>query len=156
MNQDTDWKEVGTLVDSLYQSVDRLQAMFAGRKFTLDGHLVGSLGEVIACYMFNLTLNTASTKGHDAIASDGRHVEIKFTQGNSVAIRHEPAHLVVLQRLRGMPLTVVFNGSGEVAWQNAGRLGKNGQRAISISKLKALGAKVPLEVELPVIRQAPI
>ncbi len=156
MNQKVDWKEVGTLIDSLYSSVDRLQAMFAGRKFTLDGHLVGSLGEVIAAYMFDLKLNTASTQGHDAIAHDGRQVEIKFTQGKSVAIRHEPSHLLVLQRLRGKSLTVVFNGSGEVAWQNAGKLGSNGQRRISITKLKALDTNVPPEAKLLVVRPAPI
>jgi hypothetical protein len=156
MNQDIDWKEVGTLVDSLYGSVDRLQSMFAGRKFTLDGHLVGSLGEVIAAYMFDLELNTASMQGHDAIAHDGRQVEIKFTQGKSVAIRHEPAHLLVLQRLRGKSLTVVFNGSGEIAWQNAGKLGSNGQRPISITKLKVLDSKVSPEFKLPIVRPAPI
>ena len=156
MSQGIDWKEVGTLVDSLYGSVDRLQAMFAGRKFTLDGHLVGSLGEVIAAYMFDLELNAASTRGHDAIAHDGRQVEIKFTQGKSVAIRHEPAHLLVLQRLRGKSLTVVFNGSGEIAWQNAGKLGSNGQRPISITKLKALDSKIASEIKLPIVRPTPI
>lgn len=156
MSQEVDWKEVRTLVDSLYSSVDRLQVIFAGRKFTLDGHLIGSLGEVIAAYMFDLKLNTASTQGHDAIAHDGRQVEVKFTQGNSVAIRHEPAHLLVLQRSRGRSLTVVYNGSGEVAWQNAGKLGKNGQRPISITKLKVLDSNVPSEAKLPVVRPAPI
>lgn len=95
---EVDWAEVSTLFDSLYGSAERLEALFPGRKFTLDGHLVGSVGEVIAAYMFDLTLNPASTMAHDALCPAGRRVEIKFTQGRTVAIRHEPDHLLVLQR----------------------------------------------------------
>jgi len=50
--------------------------------------------------MFDLELNPASTQGHDALSRDGRHVEIKLTQGKNVAIRHEPEQLIVLHRPR--------------------------------------------------------
>ena len=97
----TDWRNVGDLIDQLYHATDALEDLFPGRKFTLDGHLVGSVGEVVASYMFDLDLHTASTRGHDAQAKDGRQVEIKLTQGKSVAIRHEPEHLIVLCRAKG-------------------------------------------------------
>ncbi|MDH6247036.1 hypothetical protein M2432_004699 [Mycobacterium sp. OTB74] len=54
--------------------------------------------------MFDLELTPASTAGHNAVAADGRTVEIKATYGNrSVGIRatsdeHAQA-LVVLKRL---------------------------------------------------------
>jgi hypothetical protein len=150
------WSEVGTLIDGLYRSVDRLQAVFPGRKFTLDGHLVGSIGEVLAAYMFDPKLNPASTLGHDAIAKDGRPVEIKLTQTNTVAIRHQPAHLIVLRKRRNHPLSVVFNGSGEIAWQHAGKVASNGQRPISIAKLMKLDAEMPPHARLPLVRPAPI
>lgn len=86
------------LLDTLYGSTARLEALFPGRKFTLDGDLVGSIGEVIAGYMFDLDLDPASTRGHDALCRAGRNVEIKFTQGRTVAIRHEPDDLLVLHR----------------------------------------------------------
>lgn len=40
--------------------------MFPGRKFTLDGLLVGNLVEVLAEYMFDLDLVRGSNTGHDA------------------------------------------------------------------------------------------
>ena len=46
------WTEVGELLASLYRIVERLEVLFPGRKFTPDGHLVGSIGEVIAARMF--------------------------------------------------------------------------------------------------------
>ena len=42
-----DWGEVKSLLDALYSASRRLEALFPGRKFTLDGHLVGSIGDIL-------------------------------------------------------------------------------------------------------------
>ena len=146
------WTRVSKLLEDLYAASEELESLFPGRKFSLDGHLVGSVGEVIAAFMFDLELNPASTQGHDALSKDGRNVEIKLTQGRSVAIRHEPEHLIVLHRPKGGPLTVAFNGNGSVAWNAAGTMKRNGQRAITLSKLAELGG----DCALPQIRPAPV
>jgi len=43
-----DWDKVTRHLDALYDATEVLDALFHGRKFTLDGHLVGSIGEVVA------------------------------------------------------------------------------------------------------------
>ena len=101
MSGSVHWAEVARLLSDLYASSDRLEEIFPGQKFTLDGHLVGSVGEVIAAYMFDLDLTRASSKAHDALTGKGQKVEIKLTQGSSVALRHQPDHLIVLHRPRG-------------------------------------------------------
>ncbi|MCX2522743.1 DUF6998 domain-containing protein [Larsenimonas rhizosphaerae] len=151
-----DWAEVGALLDQLYSAADGLEALFPGRKFTLDGHLVGSVGEVVAAYMFNLTLNPASTLGHDAIAPDGRQVEIKLTQGKTVALRHPPEHLLVLARPRSGAISVIYNGPGQIAWDAAGKRQNNGQRPIGLGKLRALDAGLEEEERLVLVREAPV
>ena len=45
---------VPRLVGRLYETVSELEELFSGRHFTLDGHIVGSLGEVMAQYQYNL------------------------------------------------------------------------------------------------------
>ena len=59
-------KRVPEIVRELYSSVAELEELFPGRKFTLDGHLVGSIGEVIAAHRYGLELlpqnNTATQK----------------------------------------------------------------------------------------------
>ncbi len=87
--------EIPRLVAELYQIVGHLESYFPGRRFTPDGHLVGSLGEVLAAYHYDLELLPASTETHDAVARDGTMVQIKATQGRSVGIRSEPQHLLV-------------------------------------------------------------
>ena len=68
MSEHVDWAQVARYLDDLYSASDGLERMFPGRKFTLDGHLVGSIGEVVAAFIFDLDLNPASTLSHDATA----------------------------------------------------------------------------------------
>ena len=147
------WTEVGELLGSLYRIVDRLEALFPGRKFTPDGHLVGSIGEVVAARMFGLELLPASAPDHDAITGDGRKVQIKFTQGTrSVALRAVPDHLLVLRLARDRSLEVVYNGNGKSPWSQSGKMQKNGQRQISLSQLRDINRAVPEHDRLPPCR----
>jgi hypothetical protein len=155
MSAPIDWEQVTRYINDLYTVTDNLERMFPGRKFTLDGHLIGSLGEVIAAYIFDLNLHPASTLGHDAKCPKGRNVEIKLTQGSTVAIRYEPEHLIVLHRPKGGPIRVVFNGPGGIAWGAAGPAQRNGQRSISLSRLSKLAACVPFDERLDEKRKPP-
>ena len=156
MTGDVDWTQVANLLDDLYSASDGLEKIFPGRKFTLDGHLVGSIGEVVAAYIFDLDLNPASTLGHDATTRDGRNVEIKLTQGRSVAIRHEPEHLIVMHRPKGGPIKIIYNGPGSLAWTAAGKMQKNGQRPISLTRLARLADEVTPDCHLKAVREPPV
>lgn len=139
------------LVRALYKIVSRLEDLFPGRRFTLDGHLVGSIGEVLAEHRYGLALLSASTPDHDARAADGRLVQIKATQAKSVGLRSEPQHLIVLGLDRRGEAREIFNGPGSLAWANAGRLQRNGQRPISVSRLDRLKEQVPKADRLPTV-----
>ena len=156
MTDSIDWGQVARYLDDLYTASDGLEQMFPGRKFTLDGHLVGSIGEVVAAYIFDLDLNPASTLGHDARSQDGRNVEIKLTQGRGVAIRHEPEHLIVLHRPKGGPMRVVYNGPGAPVWAAARAKQNNGQRPISLARLSRLVETLSHNDPLPQIRMPPV
>src|SRR4051794_18279082 len=84
------------VVQRLYDLVGELERSFPGRPFTLDGHLVGSLGEVLASHHYNLELLPCSAECHDATTNDGRLVQVKATQGTTVALRSQPDHLLVI------------------------------------------------------------
>ena len=64
-------------VAAIYRAVEELEAAYPLRKFTPDGHLVGSIGEVIAAEALSLTLHPASYPGHDAFDGNG-NVQIKM------------------------------------------------------------------------------
>lgn len=127
-------------VAAIYRAVDELSASYPGRKFTPDGHLVGSIGEVVAAEALGLTLYPGSYPGHDALDADGREVQIKMTGGRSVSLYATCDRLVVLRVLSPEEAEIVYDGPGHPVWQAAGAMQKNGQRPISLSKLRAIRA----------------
>ena len=132
--------EVPRLVRKLYKVVAEFERLFADtdRKFTPDGHLVGSIGEVLAAHMYGLKLYANSYPLHDAKSKDGRKVQIKATQGSRVGLRGEPQHLVVISIDKNVKPEEIYNGPGKRAWEASGPMRSNGQRHISCSRLKKL------------------
>lgn len=129
-------------VAEIYRAVEALSARFPGRKFTPDGHLVGSIGEVIAADALGLTLYPSSHPGDDAYDADGRGVQIKMTGAKSVSLYATCDRLVVLQVVSPEEAEVIYDGPGGPVWDAAGRVQKNGQRSISLTKLKRLREKL--------------
>ena len=145
-------ERLSNLIRQLYGVVAALEKEFEGRKFTPDGHLVGSIGEVVAAYAFGLELLPASNATHDAKATDGTLVQIKLTGGSNVSLYSEPQHFLVLQIKNGA-FSTVYNGRGSTAWRNCRPLQKNGQRSISLSILRKLD--VQETCKLPQLNQYP-
>jgi hypothetical protein len=119
-----------------------------GLKFTLDGNLVGDLGEAIAAELFGLRLDPRSTEGTDAVAKNGTTVQVKASgTGRGPAFRNttlRAQHLLFLrldfERLVG---EVVFNGPEEPV--RAILLARNswtGQRSLSLAQMRALDLAV--------------
>lgn len=135
--------KVSRLIRSLYAVVKELEEEFMDeeRKFTLDGHLVGSIGEVVAAYSFGLTLYPPSIKTHDAESEDGKKVQIKLTGGiRGVALSSEPDYLIVLQ-LQNCKFDVIYNGPGAKVWAQCKNTGQR-QRPISLKTLRDLNTDV--------------
>jgi CTP:molybdopterin cytidylyltransferase MocA len=143
------------LLSDLYRIVDQLQDLFPRRKFTPDGHLVGSLGEVIAEYLYGLTLSDNNRATHDAIAPDGRDVQIKATQGNQIGIGSEPVHLLVLKLNGRGGGEEIYNGPGAKAWAVAGKMQKNGHRPLNLNTLRKVMKDIPANEQIPQIRKLP-
>jgi hypothetical protein len=72
-------------VADIYRAVDSLSERYPGRPFTPDGHLIGSIGEVVAAEAFGLQLYEPSKPIHDGYDSGG-DVQIKITSGRHVSM----------------------------------------------------------------------
>jgi len=126
-------------VATIYRAVAELEAKYP-RKFTPDGHLVGSIGEVVAAEALGLTLYPMSRPGHDAYDANG-DVQIKMTARKSVAMYAECERLVVLRVVSPAEAEIVYDGEGARAWASAGKPGKNGQRVVSLTKLRSIAGE---------------
>jgi hypothetical protein len=136
------------LMRRLYELVGEFEAMFPGRPFTPDGHLVGSIGECIAAHYYGLTLCPPSTKGHDALCGDGRRVQIKATQGTGINTKQDALHgwLLVIKIERTGGFREVFNGPGRVLLpllEKKKPINKNGEYNVTLRQLELLQIAVP-------------
>ncbi len=110
--------EIPALIGDLLKTTHRLNSLFEGRPFTPDGHLVGSIGEVVAEYIYDLKLQPAGTPQVDAHTQDGRSVQIKLTgaKGKSFGLRwstqRSTAHadLLIGLKLNESGFTEIYNG----------------------------------------------
>jgi hypothetical protein len=128
----------------------------AGLKFTIDGNLVGDLGEAIAVELFGIRLvERRATQGIDGYAPDGRSVQVKATgTGRGPAFRlveTKANHLLFfdLDFERGAG-TVVFNGPEAIATRLL-PAHFQGQRALSPLQIQMADAAVKPEQRLEML-----
>jgi hypothetical protein len=145
-------EEVPLLVGELYKVTRRLNHIFHDRPFTPDGHLVGSIGEVVAEYIYGLRLQPCSTPRIDAHTADNQSVQIKLTgeNGTSYGIRwssldEQPVpDLLIGLKLDSKGFREIYNGPFPIDLLRAKKDQSNGQIALTLSKLSSLNpSKLP-------------
>jgi hypothetical protein len=132
------------LIHRLYAVVAELEAMFPGRHFTPDGHMVGSIGECLVADAFGLTLMSASNEGFDAKDVAGKCVEIKATQSSSVAFRSCPPHTIIVLINKDATFETCYNGPGDIIWEDIKDRPRqrNGQYSITLNRVRELDSTV--------------
>ena len=142
-------------IKELFKITKQLESDYAdyGRKFTIDGHLIGSIGEVTVAKAFGLTLLKSSYPNIDAIAENGLEVQIKATQRKRVSFsvkndQQIPEHIIVIHFDEDGEWNLIYNGPGEIIYNNLGKPQSNGQAQMSLNKMTQLMASVSQEMQL--------
>ena len=131
-------------VQEMFRTVAELEEAFPGRHFTLDGHLVGSIGEVLAAYYYGIKLYTAGEPVYDGEV-DGRKIQIKSTQQDNIVISGKPDYLVVLYLTKKGNVYEVYNGPGAEPWGMYPKEDSHNNRHMLVNKLMELDAAVAPE-----------
>jgi hypothetical protein len=137
----------------IYQAVKILEEGYPGRKFTPDGILVGTLGEVLAEEKYELDLLPPKTKDFDAKDCRGRRVQIRCNQRNTTPIKKgaKKDMILALKLLPDGSIEEIFNGPASVAHQlTVGRKADSaGFVGLSHNKLRKLMESVPESKRVP-------
>jgi hypothetical protein len=128
----------------ILKGIDRLREAFPNRAFTIDGRLVGDIGEVIAAPEYDVTLDSVSRPDHDACSGDGRLVQVKATFKESLTFKTCPDYYLGFKLYADGRYEEVFNGPGRVILQRyVGRKGIGMQLlSFPIGELRLLSAQV--------------
>ncbi|GGB67495.1 DUF6998 domain-containing protein [Henriciella pelagia] len=131
----------------------------AALNFTLDGNLVGDIGEAIAVELFGVKLVTAkSVAGIDGYAPDGKTtVQVKVTgTGRGPAFRQTETradHLLFFDLdFENLTGTVVFNGPEHFAISKLPDI-FSGQRSLTARQIRQADELVPAEKRLPLVSE---
>ena len=150
-------KDVAQIIKNLLAETENLQKLFkdSGKKFTLDGRLVGDIGEVLAEKQYDITLHKGIKEKYDAVTPDGKQVQIKATMKKALSFPCNPAkipdyYLGVKIESDGS-LTEIFNGKGtDIAKAIEKRKAtSNGLHMIDIDSLSKLDKVVEINDKIP-------
>ncbi len=148
-------EDVRKRVQDLIRIVNELECDFPGRHFTLDGHLIGSIGEVMAAYYYGIELYQSGAPIHDG-EIDGKKVQIKITQRGGIVLQHEPDNLLVLYLKKDGRVFEVYNGPGRKPWESTVHYDSYNNKHIGLGALKKLDGQVPDNLRIPTLSDRPI
>lgn len=129
----------------VFQGIEQLTTAFPGRRFTIDGRLVGDIGEVIAELEYDLKLHAVSQPEYDAETSDGRRVQIKATFKDSLTFTTTPDYYLGFKLNRDGTYEEIYNGPGLPIFQKFSHRSGIGTKLLSFPNqaLRELSRVVP-------------
>ena len=145
-----------TIADAIHKLLEitkSLNEQFPEKKFTLDGRLVGDLGEILVKQHYEINLYEGLAKHHDGDTPDGRKVQIKSTMKENLTFPndHVPDFYLGIKINHDGSFEEIFNGPGEVAAKAIANRGhsKTNLHAVSISRLRKLNKEVDATSRIP-------
>jgi hypothetical protein len=135
----------------IFQGIERLSDEFPNRKFTIDGRLVGDIGEVIAALEYDIILDDVCGPHYDGTTSDGRRVQVKATFKDQLTFRSIPDYYLGFKLYPDGRHEEIFNGPGKLIYDRYVRRKGIGIRllAFPIAELRQLSDRVELKQRIP-------
>ena len=131
----------------IFKGISQLTSTFSDRRFTIDGRLVGDIGESLAGLDYHVLLDTKSRKLHDGVTPDGRNVQIKATFQDHLTFTKTPELYLGLKLYPDGTYEEIFNGPGQLIYDRYAHRAHIGQKLLRfpIKELKAICQSVPPE-----------
>ena len=141
--------------NSVIKLLKELKTAYPHKEFTLDGRLVGDIGEVLAEEIYLIKLLEGLAKHYDAVCLDGteRKVQIKATMKNHLGFPcdHVSDFYLGIRITKDGKIEEVFNGPGQIIWNKLAHKKPNkiNMFRVPITVLKKLNEQVPAEKRIP-------
>ena len=135
----------------VFQGITKLTTAFLGRRFTIDGRLVGDIGEVIAELEYDLKLHDISQPDYDAVTPDGRRVQIKATFKDSLTFTTTPDYYLGFKLNEDGTFEEIYNGPGAPIYARFSHRKGIGEKLLSFSNssLRELSRAVAPQDRIP-------
>ncbi|MDN2671790.1 hypothetical protein OX459_10350 [Janthinobacterium sp. SUN026] len=100
----------------VFQGIAHLNSTFPNRKFTVDGRLVGDIGEIIASLEYDVMLDEVSQPLYDGVSSDEKRVQVKATFKDSLTFKGTPDYFLGFKLFPDGNYEEIYNGPGSIIY----------------------------------------
>lgn len=101
-------------LDKIFSGIRQLKEALPSKEFTIDGRLVGDIGEAIIQRDYDLTLYEGLAKDYDGETPCGKKVQIKATFKDSLTFKKVSDYYLGIKIYENGTYEEIFNGPGKI------------------------------------------
>jgi len=134
-------------LEKIFSGIKQLKEALPSKEFTIDGRLVGDIGEAIVQRDYDLTLYEGLAKDYDGETPCGKKVQIKATFKNSLTFKKVSDYYIGIKIFEDGTYEEIFNGPGKVIENKYNHRKGFGKDLLSFpnKRLSELSVNVPSE-----------
>lgn len=134
-------------LQKIFSGIQQLKSAMPSKEFTIDGRLVGDIGEAIVQRDYDLNLYEGMKKDYDGETPNGRKVQIKATFKHSLTFKKVSDFYLGIKIHDNGTYEEIYNGPGKIIADEYGHRKGFGESLLSfpIKRLRELSANVPVE-----------
>lgn len=128
----------------IFKGIELLHRKYPNREFTIDGRLVGDIGEILAAENYDIELDLKSQPKHDGTMIDGKRVQIKATFKDKLTIKEIPDYYLGLKINKDGTFEEIYNGPAKKIKEKFSKRSGFGNKLINLpnSILKKLSSEI--------------
>lgn len=138
-------------LENIFEGINKLKAALPIKEFTIDGRLVGDIGEAIVQRDYDVDLYGVLVEGYDGETSDGRLVQIKATFKESLTFKTIPDYYIGIKINQDGSYREIYNGPTAPIQRKYGHRKWFGEKLLSFpnSVLTKLSGEVSDDQRIP-------
>ena len=143
-------------MEKIFSGIEDLKSELPDKSFTIDGRLVGDIGEAIIQRDYDVTLYGGLAKNYDGYTSCGKQVQIKATFKAHLGFKLVPDYYLGIKINRDGSYEEIFNGPGRYILEYFSHRKGVGSELLSFptSTLKEISAKIPIIEKIKKIKES--
>lgn len=138
-------------LQKIFEGIGQLRRAVPIKEFTIDGRLVGDIGEAIVQRDYDVSLYEKLVEGYDGVTSDGRLVQIKATFKSSLTFTKTPDYYLGIKINEDGSYIEIYNGPGKYIKKRYGHRKGFGEKLLSFpnSVLMKISQEIPEDEKIP-------
>ncbi|SMM99560.1 hypothetical protein SPONL_674 [uncultured Candidatus Thioglobus sp.] len=151
-------KIIADSLAKIFSGIKQLKEAFPVKEFTIDGRLVGDIGEAIVQRDYEIELYEELRKDYDGETLCGKKVQIKATFKDHLTFKKTPNYYLGIKIFEDGSYKEIFNGPGSIIEKEYSHRKGIGEKPLSfpVKRLHSLSENIPNSQKIKVRKNSVI